>query len=229
MFGGNKSGGILDGGIVVNIEENPTCDTPIIIGELYGGGNEAPYSAYGYNADGTGKTKDDVPPERMASPVVVYAKAFTSIGTIYGGGKGTKAELIGNPMVIVNEVAGGRTFESDDAEVAPAVTQEDGTLLKTLSDDTQVTLYPRAADATMGVIGTIFGGGNAAKVVGNTTVKIGSELGYKIEFESLKYDPTVIDKTKLVIGADVRGNIYGGGNNAEVTGNTNVVIGRKAE
>ena len=34
---------------------------------------------------------------------------------------------------------------------------------------------------------------------------------------------------KKVQGADIRGNIYGGGNNAEVTGDTNVVIGRKAD
>ena len=29
-----------------------------------------------------------------------------------------------------------------------------------------------------------------------------------------------------VVGADIRGNVYGGGNEAEVTGNTNVVIGK---
>ena len=33
---------------------------------------------------------------------------------------------------------------------------------------------------------------------------------------------------KKVKGADIRGNVYGGGNNAEVTGNTNVTIGKKA-
>ena len=30
-----------------------------------------------------------------------------------------------------------------------------------------------------------------------------------------------------IIGADIRGNVYGGGNNAQVTGNTNVNIGKK--
>ena len=34
---------------------------------------------------------------------------------------------------------------------------------------------------------------------------------------------------KDVIGVDIRGNVYGGGNNAEVTGNTNVVIGKSSE
>lgn len=32
-----------------------------------------------------------------------------------------------------------------------------------------------------------------------------------------------------VIGADIKGNVNGGGNNAEVTGNTDVVIGKKKE
>ena len=34
---------------------------------------------------------------------------------------------------------------------------------------------------------------------------------------------------KDVVGADIRGNVFGGGNEAEVTGNTNVNIGKKAE
>ena len=83
----------------------------------------------------------------------------------------------------------------------------------------------------MGVIGNVFGGGNAAQVVGDTHVKIGTRAGEKIDFESLKDDKTLTDdqKKKTVIGADIRGNVYGGGNNAEVTGNTNVQIGKKTE
>ena len=111
----------------------------------------------------------------------------------------------------------------------------------------------------MGVVGTIFGGGNEAKVTGNTTVKIasyeyvvfwsapelddvrgfykyerdndGSPYEYKlVEDKGVKVPPTPGTLYyKKVQGADIRGNIYGGGNNAEVTGDTNVVIGRKAE
>jgi hypothetical protein len=33
------------------------------------------------------------------------------------------------------------------------------------------------------------------------------------------------DRTHTVKGADIRGNVYGGGNEAEVTGDTNVKIG----
>jgi hypothetical protein len=38
---------------------------------------------------------------------------------------------------------------------------------------------------------------------------------------------TTYYEKKDVIGADIRGNVYGGGNEAEVTGNTNVQIGKR--
>jgi hypothetical protein len=40
-------------------------------------------------------------------------------------------------------------------------------------------------------------------------------------------DGTTYYEKKDVIGADIRGNVYGGGNAAEVTGNTNVTIGKE--
>ena len=100
----------------------------------------------------------------------------------------------------------------------------------------------------MGAIGDVFGGGNAAEVKGNTNVNIGTS-----EYEEIVSVATGDDVTdyytrsgdtyteatgtavegttyyQKVKGADIRGNVYGGGNNAEVTGNTNVVIGKKNE
>ena len=40
---------------------------------------------------------------------------------------------------------------------------------------------------------------------------------------------TTYYEKKDVLGVDIRGNVYGGGNEAEVTGNTNVNIGKKSE
>jgi len=37
------------------------------------------------------------------------------------------------------------------------------------------------------------------------------------------------EATPTVVGADIRNNVYGGGNEAEVTGSTNVIIGRQTE
>jgi hypothetical protein len=36
-------------------------------------------------------------------------------------------------------------------------------------------------------------------------------------------------RQNIVKGADIRGNVYGGGNKAEVTGSTNVNIGKQSE
>ena len=206
VFGGNKSGGTIDGYIEVNIEEDPECSTPIIIGGLYGGGNEAPYTV---------PARYFTNNPNYQSPRV-NVRAFTSIGNIYGGGFGASATVTGNPLVNINEVQGGREYAGED---------------KPLEDGTTVKLYARKADGKMGVIGNVFGGGNAAPVIGNTNVMIGTEA--EQEMESLKTTDattgTVTVVKKPVLGADIQGNVYGAGNNAEVTGHTNVVIGKKAK
>ena len=238
VFGGNKSGGRLHGGIIVNIEENGDCGTPIIIGELYGGGNEAPYSIYGYKneQDANGKwiprekadfdamTAEEKAAEGMASghhhEPQVNVRAFTSIGNIYGGGYGSTAVMVGNPSVNINEV---------QVVDAKALTQEQidtDTSKPAFIDGTTVRLYPHES-GKMGVIGNVFGGGNAAKIIGNTTVNVATKATET--FDSVADDPstTADERVKTVVGADIRGNVYGGGNNAEVTGNTNVNIGKK--
>jgi len=202
VFGGNNAGGNIDGYIEVNIEENPECSTPIIIGELYGGGNQASYT-YSELADD---------PDYLSPRVNV--RAFTSIGNIFGGGFGDKATVTGNPQVNISEVEGGREYAGETL---------------TLDDGTEVTLYPRLATSKMGVIGTVFGGGNAAKVIGNTNVEIGTGDYHYNEGTQAKVKFVSTGEVKNVLGADIRDNVYGGGNAADVTGKTNVVIGKKTE
>ena len=77
-------------------------------------------------------------------------------------------------------------------------------------------------------INNVYGGGNEARVIGNTNVNIGTksvETYVSIDDDAATAD--VKENVKAVIGADIRGNVYGGGNNAQVTGNTNVNIGKK--
>ena len=102
---------------------------------------------------------------------------------------------------------------------------------------------PTHEDGKIGAINNVYGGGNAAKVDGNTHVNIGTAIGESVVFETPRTketaDPeddektitentTVADRTHTVTGADIRDNVYGGGNAAEVTGNTYVVVGKKA-
>ena len=241
VFGGNKTDGILDGSITVNIEENGQCGIPLIIGELYGGGNMAAYSIYGYNNDGTLKTSGDNP---HASPVV-NVRAFTSIGNIFGGGYGKKAEMYGSPTININETL---NHQENAAATSYSGNAYNGETLNFV-DDVLVTgdlpegatpytvVLPKHEDGKIGAINNVFGGGNAAKVNGDTNVNIGtttSEPKVKLDNSGnpLYTDEanTIPDKEDFpVVGADIRGNVYGGGNEAEVTGNTNVVIGKQSD
>ena len=212
VFGGNNISGTIRGSIKVNIEE-VGCK-PIIIGELYGGGNQAGYSVYGYDGDGKPIESGNTP--LFADPVV-NVRSFTSIGSVYGGGYGETAVMVGNPTVNINVGVGGQT--NHDAAEIPEGTK--------LSDTYPI---PSHIKGKIGAINNVYGGGNAAKVLGDATVNIG--VTDKETLTTVTDDPatTTVDESKLtVVGADIRGNVYGGGNNAEVTGDTNVTIGKKNE
>lgn len=207
VFGGNNLGGAINGSITVNIEE--TGCNPITIGEVYGGGNKAAYSVYGYEANGKPKEAG----KKLYSDPVVNIRSFTSIGRVFGGGLGEEAVMVGSPTVNINEVKG---VNADNTE---------WTYLETINydDETSVTLPSHNAGA-IGAIGTVFGGGNAAKVIGNTHVNIGTLES--VIFRTPETE-TEANRTHKVEGADIRENVYGGGNKADVTGKTNVTIGQQ--
>ena len=240
VFGGNNESGTIGGAITINVEE-VGCK-PVKIGELYGGGNLAGYSVYGYNSDGTPKESGT----KLYDDPQVNVMSFTSIGNIYGGGYGDGATMVGNPTVNINEVYG--RYYNDEVSVV-------GENAKTPNNYP----IPSHEKGKMGGIFNVFGGGNAAQVIGNTTVNIGtlkevyvvkeveagttlpdncytrsgegttaSPFDYTEVTGTASADETYYEKM-TVLGADIRGNVYGGGNNAEVTGNANVNIGRKVE
>ena len=188
VFGGNNKGGTINGSITVNIEE--TGCYPIVIGELYGCGNKAPYTV----------------PEGITKQPTINIKSFTSIGRVFGGGLGETALVTGNPTVNINVVEGEYASE--------AYAGSNVTL-----DGVTVNLPAHDANA-IGAIGTVFGGGNAAEVIGNTNVNIGTEATIKYTSDAAEAD------ARTVLGADIRDNVFGGGNQAKVTGNTNVVVGK---
>ena len=262
VFGGNDQGGVIRGTITVNIEE--TGCRPIVIGQLYGGGNLAAYSV-----DNIIRTREDI---NFDDPTAdnyyknypkVNVKSFTSIGTIFGGGYGSPATLVGNPQVNVNVYQGKycNTFKNKD-NVIDDNAKVVGVHVKYPSDnDPQYeTGYPVPSHAkgAIGAINDVFGGGNEAKVIGTPTVNIGTEAGEEVYAEvyvktgesvegyytsSINAETGAVEYTataatdvavagttyylKTVKAVDIRGNVFGGGNNAEVEGDTNVVIGKK--
>lgn len=174
VFGGNNLGGSINGSIKVTIDE--TGCKPVIIDELYGGGNHAAYTT----------------PEGKPEPTVNVI-SFTHIGEVFGGGYGAAAVVTGNPVVNINVIPGKHANEDE---------------VKTYLDAHK-----------LGSIGTVFGGGNAANVIGDTYVNIGTVTTNK----HVSGNDTTTDHK---VGAYVTGNVYGGGNRADVTGNARVVVGK---
>ncbi|MBQ8989254.1 MAG: hypothetical protein IJ067_06155 [Prevotella sp.] len=245
VFGGNNISGTIGGPIVVNIEE--TGCKPIIIGKLYGGGNEAAYSVYGYNDDGSVKESGDNP---YPDPVV-NIRSFTSIGDVFGGGYGETAVMVASPIVNINVSEG---------EHSGTVIPEDATTETVRTGNAEAGgnyPVPSHTAGAIGAINNVYGGGDAADVKGDTHVNIGTESGdvymvisneevkkdnsfptgyytrsgntyIAVEEGTEKDDDETYYKKYVIVGADIRGNVYGGGNQAEVTGSTNVIIGKEA-
>lgn len=174
VFGGNNLGGCIRGYIKVNIEE--TGCHPVIIGQLYGGGNQAGYSIYGYDNNKkplkTGSNPWDDPE--------VNVRSFTSIGEIYGGGFGADAVMVGNPTVNINVGEGKFSTKVVTSDTDPEYGAYDATGYKgiTKSIGGQNVIIPPhvvvAGGSNIGVIQNVYGGGNAAEVEGNTNVNIGT-------------------------------------------------------
>ena len=215
VFGGNNIGGNINGAIEVNIEE--TGCYPIIIGELYGGGNLAAYSVYGYDDDGKPKTSGD----KLYKDPVVNVKSFTSIGSIFGGGYGEGALMVGSPTVNINEVADPTSEAQTRSYTEDAQTKYYSNYAgETKEIAGHSVILPSHEKGKMGSIYRVFGGGKAAKVDGSTTVNIGNQS--TIDFKS-----TTDVEAIPVTGADIRENVYGGGDEAEVTGDASVNVGKK--
>lgn len=209
VFGGNNLSGRIYGKINVTIQEDGCL--PIEIDHLYLGGNKALYSVFGYNDD-AGKT-----PKTSGTSYgdpELYIISATRIGEVYGGGYGEDAIMYGNPHININmepgEVNGEYVYISSNTEHPDAVSPTEYANY----DKTKNTTDTFPLKLSLGNIGTVFGGGNAAKVVGDTYIQIGTG--------------TTIDGAVLTRqDAQISGNVYGGGNQAEVTGKTNVVIGHE--
>ena len=151
-----------------------------------------------FRSDGTCKTEGT----KIYADPEVNVISCTSIGKVFGGGLGEHGTVWGNPTVNINQTYGKAYTTGDNPEYTATAT-------------------------TLGEIGDVFGGGDQANVVGNTTVNIGTVS--KVQLHQ-SYDKTtgkyIMSGDKNVVGANITGNVYGGGNKANVSGNTNVNIGK---
>ena len=242
VYGGNDARGGIEGNIIVDIEETSGCK-PIIIQNLVGGGNEAPYPGTKTNNEGV-----EVPIGTHGK-ITVNVKSATRIDNIYGGSY--MAEADADTEVNINMIKGNKAGETVDIpkefSYIPNITK--------LSDNPDgKTIHCQINDA-IGTIGNVYGGGNLGLVKGKTTVNIGAsdhvEIMARVTEEGpnkgkiLDTNDTPLDiedgknitpdiastikynnvtDTDSPFGVNIMGSVYGGGREADVTDNTYVNI-----
>lgn len=222
VFGGNNHSGNVYGGIKINIDE--TGCWPVMIGELYACGNEAPYSVYGYYNDDDDDVNDDnrgkprtSGSNKYADPVINLI-SFTRIGKVFGGGYA--ADVYGSPTINVEPITGKfanwKDSENNDCDWhgTPNYILDESDLRVPNTSEMTITY------GQVGSIGTIYGGGNKGAVYGNTEVKIGT-----LEKNKHYKDKDNESVEPEEVGVTITGNVFGGGNEAIVSGDTNVKIG----
>lgn len=152
-FGGSDKNGNITGTITVNVFDLEETNCALNVTNIYGGGNETPYDP------------DAVEGQKPVSPVVNVIHAGRGItGSVYGGAKGSTAEVKANPLVNFGfkadaVVRGTQTMSNLVSKLIPS----DITSYSTSS----LTDYPNAS-----VTGNVYGGGDAAPVTGNTVVLV---------------------------------------------------------
>jgi hypothetical protein len=140
--------------------------------------------------------------------------SFTSIGNVFGGGLGASAVVTGNPTVNIN------VEDGDHVNVEYKEKTID------FGNDYKVTL-PLHKAGERGAIGTVYGGGNAAAVIGNTTVNMTNGIVENTVFGGGNAAVVEGDTKVTILDGTIGGNVYGGGNQGDVTGKTKVQIGEQ--
>ena len=146
-FGGCDVNGAISGLITVNVFENSDC--PLVITNVYGGGNNAAYAPT--FAVGAG--------EKRIAPRVNILKGRVN-NDVFGGGLGASATVTANPKVVV-----GEEVESTTYRCTVGGNLFGGGSQAAVNGDTEVHLLNKSV-----IVGNVYGGGNEATVDGDTKV-----------------------------------------------------------
>ena len=242
VFGGSNSQGTIGGTIKVDVAKDLGADCPMHVGEIYGGGNMANSQAGSITIGCTGSASNNEAIDYVyggANQANISGNIELNItggriNNVYGGNN-TSGTVSGTITVNVNwadngcdnylgNVYGGGNLAEYSAPSGstnyPVVNIKDGTVSGSVfgggnGDPNSSTQIPGqvvgnpqvtigdADDACHAIVrGNVYGGGNAAKVTGDTFIHLKNR-------------------------AKVFGNIYGGGNMGPVDGNTNVIVNGK--
>ena len=243
VYGGSNNQGNIDGNLNVNIlsqaePEKEMC--PLLIDNVYAGGNKAASKVGILNIGCTGENG--------------------RIENIYGGAN--QADIEGNIDLHINSGNIGNVFGGNNTSGSISgtitVTIGDnpsndcgvffidnvyggGNLAAYGSDDNKKGDYPKVNIKGGLVRNAIFGGGlgSTAIVYGNPQVNIVNGIvGYTLKqgndeivqggniFGGGNEAPVIGNTNVTISGGEIKQNVYGGGNKAAVSGTTNVVIGK---
>ena len=233
VFGGNDTAGSIQGPITLTIEE--TGCKPLVIDNLYLGGNNAAYSIYGYKNTGTvsdpvlvARNKaeyDALTTEEKTAEGLPYADpvlnviSCTSIGNVFGGGLGATATMHGSPTVNINLIKGNQA--GSDETVQLPNTYADIPNISNVAHVDANTISCKIKDE-IGSIGNVYGGGSAASVMGDTHVNICTEENVALRSNN---GAPITGTPKPVLGATITGNVFGAGyGQGTVVDSTFVVI-----
>ena len=219
VFGGNNIDGTIAGGTAnkINITVDKTSGCPLKIGELYGGGNLAGSQAGNITIGCTGTLTDAhnaVAADTESNPPSAIGYTLEGIGDVYGGAN--NALVTGN--ITLNIVSGMiyRVFGGNNTG-----NTVNGT----------ITVNVAKGAATCGwYVGYVYGGGNNAPYTNaglypKVNVSAG-KVTYNVYGGGKGYTAKVTGNPQVTLSgtAHVGGNVFGGGNAAEVEGNPNVLL-----
>ena len=210
VYGGNNLSGTIDGTISVNVNKDSDC--PMKVGQVYGGGNMAASQVGTITIGCTGT---------LVSPLADgerYGYDQEGVGAVYGGAN--NANITGNITLsivsgIVDSVFGGNNNGG------------------TINGDITVTIAKDggASCASDWYVGYVYGGGNKAaytqKTADHPVVNhTAGHVTHNIFGGGKGLTATVTGNPQVTLSgsATVGGNVFGGGDAAEVRGSTKVTL-----
>lgn len=222
VFGGNNTSGAISGSITVNIDSTGTCSPNWYVGDVYGGGNHAPY---------TGTPDVNIINGTVSGAVFgggnmagvgggdVAMSGGTVLGGIYGGCN-TSGTVGGN--IIVN-VIGGTVGSSEKLNTAPSYPTTDvfgGGFGSSTATTGKVKVNINGAGVN--IYGDVYGG----SALGSVNTGASDTTVINVLNGTLHSKVVTVDGFPVYYG----GNVYGGGlgdnaNAAAVNGVVTVNIG----
>ena len=193
----------------------------MMIGQVYGGGNEADSRVGNITIGCTGTLTDAhraVAADAGATPPSAIGYTLEGIGDVYGGAN--NATITGNVTLNINSGIIYRVFGANNT--GKKVT---GTITVNIAKNSGATC------ASDWYVGYVFGGGNNAPygTAGNNYPAVNHTAGkvtYNVYGGGKGNTAIVTGNPQVTLSgtAEVGGNVYGGGDAAAVTGSTKVTL-----